>query len=524
MVFAMVALALLGIPSAARAATSPADDTGRSWEVAVSSLASDDTAGEYALSFLSVDDGSARQVGLQDYDSVDGLAYAPDARTLYTVGFVVDELDYEHQVVTAHDATTGDVLWSTTAGDAGSRYFPMIAVSPDGAVAMTTGNDEARVDLVTRASTPFDACAGGFGFATGAAFSPDGRAWFVCRPALPAAGIELRAYDVATLSLVDTVEIPGFYPRDSRIAITPDGSTAVLSNAALATPPSVETTLRIDLVTGAHGAIEQFTAGSIALSPDSARAWVASSWYADDRALHAVDLDATAVIASLPLAVGTFANPLVTPDGSRIYMITEENTGGGWEYAVSRHNADTLAVLGDTPLPGFGVDLAVTPDQAPVARLTASEPNSPVTFDASASTVEFGTIAEYAWDFGDGASTVTTTPTVEHEYAEPGEYTATVRLTSSGGTSTEDVYTGQQMLRNGDASAVATVTVAVPEPAVPEPAVPEPAVPGSGVAGELPPAGFQGAWVVIVGFGMLVAGALAVVIVRRRVQPQRKDA
>jgi hypothetical protein len=83
-------------------------------------------------------------------------------------------------------------------------------------------------------------------------------------------------------------------------------------------------------------------------------------------------------------------------------------------------------------------DIVVTPDQAPVAGLTAvsGTAGSPVNFDASSSTVAFGTITNYSWDFGDGSAPVdTSAPTVSHVYGSQGTYTATVTETDIAGTS-----------------------------------------------------------------------------------------
>ncbi|HUF85535.1 MAG TPA: PKD domain-containing protein, partial [Acidimicrobiia bacterium] len=119
--------------------------------------------------------------------------------------------------------------------------------------------------------------------------------------------------------------------------------------------------------------------------------------------------------------------------------------------------------------------VAITPDQAPGAALSASPgaAGQTTSFDASASTVAHGTIAAYEWDFGDGTPPVTTTtPTVTHVYAHPGSYTATVTATSSAGTSTTQVFTGQTMSRNGGPTAVASVTFTVAAAATPVVATP----------------------------------------------------
>lgn len=58
-----------------------------------------------------------------------------------------------------------------------------------------------------------------------------------------------------------------------------------------------------------------------------------------------------------------------------------------------------------------------------------------VDFDASASTVVQGTIADYAWDFGDGATGFG--PTGSHTYTQPGTYTAAVTVTDSAGSAAQ---------------------------------------------------------------------------------------
>ena len=74
---------------------------------------------------------------------------------------------------------------------------------------------------------------------------------------------------------------------------------------------------------------------------------------------------------------------------------------------VSTDTPGTAITVGSLP-----DGIAITPDQAPAASFTASIANvgSPTSFDASASTVAFGTISNYHWDFGDGNTADTSTP------------------------------------------------------------------------------------------------------------------
>jgi len=60
---------------------------------------------------------------------------------------------------------------------------------------------------------------------------------------------------------------------------------------------------------------------------------------------------------------------------------------------------------------------------------------NPVAFDASSSSPKGGMILNYAWDFGDGNTTTTTSPVTYHAYALIGNYSVTLTVTDSEGLS-----------------------------------------------------------------------------------------
>lgn len=91
-------------------------------------------------------------------------------------------------------------------------------------------------------------------------------------------------------------------------------------------------------------------------------------------------------------------------------------------------------------------DVAVAPNQAPNAAITASAVDLTLTADASGSADPDGTIAGYAWDFGDGATG--TGATASHSYASAGTYTVTLTVTDN---------------RGATGSATKTVTVTAPQ-------------------------------------------------------------
>jgi hypothetical protein len=177
---------------------------------------------------------------------------------------------------------------------------------------------------------------------------------------------------------------------------------------------------------------------------------------------HAADPGSATEVTGTRLSHGM----AYTPDGARLVttawsdrVLAATSTTGTFDVIDTGTNAAT----GHVDVGNAG-GVAVTPDQAPVAKLavSAGAPGAATTLNASASTVRFGTIASYRWDFGDGSTAVTsTTAKVSHTYAKAGSYSVRVTETSSAGTSTSKVFTGRMTLRNGGPSATTTAAVSI---------------------------------------------------------------
>ena len=179
-------------------------------------------------------------------------------------------------------------------------------------------------------------------------------------------------------------------------------------------------------------------------------------------------------IALPPAQFQSFPDPtdlFAVPDGGRVEVSTlwvTEGPGTGVVNAVDVGTRASVPCGIDPVCPSGGVDIVVTPDQAPTAKLvvTPGPAGQDTTLDASTSTIMFGTIARYDWDFGDGTSATTTTPVTTHKYANPGPYTATVTETSWAGASVSTavpstVFTGQTMTRRGGPQARTQVTFTI---------------------------------------------------------------
>jgi hypothetical protein len=148
----------------------------------------------------------------------------------------------------------------------------------------------------------------------------------------------------------------------------------------------------------------------------------------------------------------------ITPDGSTAF-VTDLTGGDVVPVDLASGTAGTPIPLGSEGTNPIAI--AITPDQAPAARVHVTiDGGLTDTFDASASTVAYGSIASYAWNFGDGTTETTTVPTVTHTYASNSSTpVASVTETSSTGTSTAEVFTGQTASVGGGPQATADVSV-----------------------------------------------------------------
>ena len=364
-----------------------------------------------------------------------------------------------------------------------------IAITPNGMTAYVVNVDADTVTPInTTTNTPGAAIAVG-SLPEGIAIAPDGKTAYVtntfsnsitpiniatntAQPTIPAGseptGIVIMpnggtAYvaDLGTNSLspidlatgVAGASIPaGTSPEN--LAITPDGATVYVVNNRSSNVTPINTATNI--------AGTPITVGmnpdDIVISPDGTTAYVTAVGGRTDN-VTPIDLATATPGSPIPIAGGS-TGMAITPDGKTVYVA---------DYNVVTP-IDTATDSTGTPIT-VGTNtfaIAIAPDQAPVARLTVtgSALGLATDFDASASTVAYGSIASYAWNFDDGTTATTTTPTTTHTYAAAGTYTPAVTETSIGGTSTTEVFTGITMSRNGGPSARAAEAVAIVAPGV----------------------------------------------------------
>jgi hypothetical protein len=210
---------------------------------------------------------------------------------------------------------------------------------------------------------------------------------------------------------------------------------------------------------------------------------------------------------------GTPTALAATPDGSRI-EVTTANGVVGVDTGKAAATCGRFCPTGNGPI-------AITPDQRPQASFTAGPgaAGKATSFDASSSSVAFGGVSTFAWDFGDGAAQATTSPATSHTYPKPGTYHAALVETDGAGASDatsppSTIFTGHTMTRRGGPPARVTRDVTIqnspnptsstppgPSPVPPSPTPAPPAQPGSPVINLVPAVGPPGTVVAVSGSG-----------------------
>jgi len=390
-----------------------------------------------------------------------GVAIAPNAQA----GYVAKEFSPSVSAI-----ATGTNSASTI-GTPGGSTPTMLAITPNGTTAYvisTRDNTVIPIDLATNSAQT----AIGLPARTGPvdiAITPNGQTAYVV-------GINtVVPINLGNGSVGTPIPAPG---GPTAIAISPNGQFAyVVGRFANNVTP-------INLSNNSPQSPVSLPAGtnpiSIAVTPNGQEAYVVGSNGNPPYGLSITPINLASPGSPTPVQlvrprVAQDRRPLAAcPQSGQIAIVPAGNEAFvtdscfGDTFAVSLGALSSPTVINAGPQP-WGV--AVTPDQAPTAAFSATPapPGSPTSFDASASSSPVGTIASYAWDFGDGKTQSTSSPTISHTYSSAGTYTVKLTVTNTQGTSTTQTFTGKTVSNNGGPSAQVSHGVPVTTPGGPPP-------------------------------------------------------
>ena len=392
------------------------------------------------------------------------IAITPDSST----GWVVNRDDNTIQAIDTDNNTAGGTIPPPLPATQLSNPIS-IAITPDGTTAFLGQDLPAAADLATGNVTNLTPT--GIS-ADSVAVTPDGNTLYIAGfQNTGASGAVAQRYSAHApfAPIGQPITLDNDNAGVSGMAVTPDGSTVyVVTNPDASSDPSHV----VPIPTSSNHAGTPINVGSgasaIAITPDGKTAYVTNKLDSTVTPLTLTPGGGTARAAvSLPSGVLGPTGVAITPDGNSAYISAQPTSCGDScmsDPVVTVLQTASLTFLPPVTLGGVPSAVAITPDQAPAANLIASPATAgqPTAFDASASTVKYGIITDYAWDFGDGSPVVhTSSATMSHAYAAAGTYNPSVTETDGAGTSLTQVFTGQTMLRNGGPSARRTIPVTI---------------------------------------------------------------
>jgi len=395
----------------------------------------------------------------QNHHPVYGLGITPDGRLLiassgfdqYLETFTLGADGSPSPAAAPMPAAAGDIPAVTPNG-----RFVYLQALPKGIAGYGIGSDGGLTSLGAPVGT-----AGG-----PIAITPDGRFLFqgdyftgtIARYSIGADG-----------ALAPLAPVPLGLPHGpDYMRITPDGKFAVTSGRD---GPSGEEKLRTYAI-GSDGSLTSTgsvltpiddTTGELIVSPNGHFAYTPSY---NEASVTTYSIDPTGKLAQ----VGTPA-PSGVPGPAALGMSVD----GRFLYAEPMHGEQVQAfsVAGDGTLTKIGApaptggssdnDTPLARPSDPVASFTAKPgpPHGKTRFDANASHDTTAKIVTYEWDFGDGATKTTSTPTTTHNYKKAGAYTVTLGVIDDNGCSGYS-YTGQTAYCGGkDASATVDTLPAI---------------------------------------------------------------
>lgn len=410
---------------------------------------------------VSIDVATGTQGTAVDVKGAGPVAITPNGATVYVTGAA--------GVTPIDRATSTPGAPIPVAAGAGA-----LAITPDGRtllVSSTNANVVTPIATATgQASTPIAVSA-----PAGIAITTDGQTAYVVT-----GGTALTPVDVASGSTRTPIALA--HPAGG-IATTPDGTSLIVAESARDGLAGQSWVQVVDLAAGTAGTpvpVDARSISAVAVAPDSRTAFLGegSTFGPDARPVDGgqiLPFDLSTRTAGAPLGLslarGGFVGDLaVTGDGATATGVVPCNdphcvTGFPFAAPTAGGAARTYPVTDLAPFAAHPQALTLVPSPSALFSAQPEPVAGAIAFNAAGSENTGGTVAGYAWQFGDGTTATAAGPTAHHTYAKPGTYTVTLTTTNVGGCAARSVYTGRGTTCTNSATAVSSRTVTIVPPA-----------------------------------------------------------
>jgi len=340
-----------------------------------------------------------------------------------------------------------------------------VAVSPDGKSVFVTNHHEETVSVINTTTKTVTTTVPVGSYPWGVAFNPTGTKAYVTNRGSNTVSV----IDTATKNVIDTIDV-GSWPFE--IEVTPDGTKVYVANADWNGVSAIDTISVIDTATNA--VIATINVGNnpcgVAINPEGTKVYVVNL---NSNSISVIDIATNTVITTVP--VGSSPKEVsINPTGTKVYVTNEGSntvsvidtatntitatvpvgtspegvsvTPDGKKVYVANMGSNTVSVIdtatnevtdivevGNNPY-AFGQFIGyISEPPLPVANFSSN-----VTMGRTPLSVQFTDLSENAtswkWDFGDGTNSADQNPV--HTYSAAGNYTITLTVNNSAGSST----------------------------------------------------------------------------------------
>jgi PKD repeat protein len=398
--------------------------------------------GNYVATLTVTDDRGTSRSDTVDVTADDAANQAPTAA--FTSNCLNRTCVFDASGSSDPDGTVASYTWDFGDSTTGTGATPTHAYAAAGTFSVSlvvTDNDSADSAPIAHDVAPKDPPASDIAFRASATTSTTNETQRVTEPASVAAGDELLLF--ATSNTVASVTTPpaGWTLVGTRQSST-DTQTLLYSRVATVSDAGSQPTIvysastkavltflaysgvKVDanplqVVASAGETVNQATHTTPAVTVPTDGSWVVSYWADKSSATIGWSLPASQTLRGAATGIGTGRVTSVASDRG-------ESVPAGPDGALTA-TADSSSAK--ATMWSVVLKPANAPNEAPVASFTTNCIRLACTVDGSTSFDPDGTVASYAWDFGDGGTDVGAT--AAHTFGSPGTYTISLVVTDN---------------------------------------------------------------------------------------------